>query len=78
MLRTGKWARRRAAGRRDDAEWTRTALGGRAYYVLRRHIPNARWTLTAMIPVEDVSAQSRYVTIVLIALAVLILAAIVL
>lgn len=61
----------------DDAEWTRTALGGRAYYVLRRHIPNARWTLTAMIPVEDVSAQSRYVTIVLIALAVLILAAIV-
>ncbi|MFR7552685.1 MAG: hypothetical protein ACLUVB_08235, partial [Acutalibacteraceae bacterium] len=22
----------------DDAEWTRTALGGRAYYVLRRHI----------------------------------------
>lgn len=61
----------------DDAEWTRTALGGRAHYVLRRHIPNARWTLTAMIPVEDVSAQSRYVTIVLIALAVLILAAIV-
>lgn len=61
----------------DDAKWTRTALGGRAYYVLRRHIPNARWTLTAMIPVEDVSAQSRYVTIVLIALAVLILAAIV-
>lgn len=77
---TKYWALKRGKelpANEDDAEWTRMNLDNRQYYVLRRHIPNARWTLTAMIPVEDVSAQSRYVTIVLVALAVLILSAIV-
>lgn len=61
----------------EDASWSRMEIDGRSYYVLRSRVPEARWLLTVMIPVEDVSAESRYVSIVLIVLAVLVLSAVV-
>lgn len=61
----------------NDETWTKVEVGGRAYYMLRRYISSACWTLTAMIPVEDVEEQSRYVTIVVVLLALMTLTAIV-
>ncbi len=61
----------------DDETWATMEVNGVSYYVLRRRIPNARWTFVTMIPVSDVSAQSHYVTVVLVLLAVLVLAAII-
>lgn len=62
---------------KEDADWAVMSVGERKYYVLRRVILGPQWTLGAMIPVEDVSAQSLYVTAVMAVLAVLVLSAVV-
>ena len=62
----------------NDEDWETRTIGGKRYYMLRRYIPQARWTLVSLIPQEDVAAQSSYLNIIVIFLTLLILGSIVL
>lgn len=60
-----------------DETWSKVQMDGREYYLLRRKVPEARWTLATMIPVEDVAAEGRYLTVIISVLTFVIIASIV-
>ncbi len=61
----------------SQRDWGRVEVAGKRYYVRHQELPQVSWTLTAMVPVADIYAQSRYVTAVFVTLGVLVLAAVV-
>lgn len=61
----------------SDENWSVVEVGGKTYYMLRRQVKEARWTLVSMIPEEDVAAEGRYLTVIIAVLTLIIITAII-
>ncbi|MGN0477945.1 MAG: sensor histidine kinase, partial [Hominenteromicrobium sp.] len=61
----------------NDETWEKVSIDGERYYMLRRQVPEARWTLVSLIPEGDIADQSSYLTAIVVLLTILILAAVV-